>query len=552
MRWLLALLLAISSLISTERVTLAGEHPPGPNIWFIPNGKMDYLNMWANNAPWQSAAKKVDVLGIVHWWLLTVPDSQILAVVNFAKSRHMKLDFEIEAVAKFPTQACGGSEGYTTPQTFPAELAVLKRLNIHMDIMTMDEPVGFGHYLPSSSGGCTLSVPDLVANVAQNVAPILAQYPDIQVYEIEPMPYVTNNSDWRDTLGGFETGLSQALGRPVLGLTLDIDWGTPAWKQPLEDLRTFTSERNMRLGWYYDGNPYARSNAEWIQRSVQSYEYIEGTMGIIPDVAVFASWNTYPVYNMPETDPTAQTWLIDDYFRERTQVQAQFVGAGVHGQLTTKLGKPIANATINGYVPGVDFSIPLPATVVQDVAPATAAFGLIGWRLNSECNCNGENDVLVGNLQYQETSGGSLSYSYMFPLGHLIFNGAIADNEWVGGTLVTRVIAAPGQSFPPNSSVFQVTGGAHFTFTIPASTIGGEGWYGHVFIIFFDKNMNGLPGITIVPDAGHRLMSTTTTGADGTFALRSLPRVGPGAAPVTVEFPGDSTRRASAWTPLPP
>jgi hypothetical protein len=70
-------------------------------------------------------------------------------------------------------------------------------------------------------------------------------------------------------------------------------------------------------------------------------------------------------------------------------------------------------------------------------------------------------------------------------------------------------------------------------------------------LLWFDQNMNGVPGaVFVVPDAGRRLMSTTTTAADGTFELRKLPRVGPGSAPVTVEFPGDDVYRGVSWVPL--
>jgi len=64
--------------------------------------------------------------------------------------------------------------------------------------------------------------------------------------------------------------------------------------------------------------------------------------------------------------------------------------------------------------------------------------------------------------------------------------------------------------------------------------------------------MNGITtNDYLVPDAGKRLMSSTTTAADGTFALPVVWRVGPGSAPITIEFAGDGTHRSVAWSPLP-
>src|ERR1035438_8773063 len=69
MRWLFAPLLALSLWFGTGTAASAGEHPPGPDIWFTPNpftGNGDFLNLWTDDAPWQTAAVKVDALGIVH------------------------------------------------------------------------------------------------------------------------------------------------------------------------------------------------------------------------------------------------------------------------------------------------------------------------------------------------------------------------------------------------------------------------------------------------------------------------------------------------------
>jgi len=258
----------------------------------------------------------------------------------------------------------------------------------------------------------------------------------------------------------------------------------------------------------------------------------------------------YPRYDLPETSPTALTWVINRYFRERTVIQVQFVGGGVRGKLTNQQGKPIAGATINGYVPGVDFSQPLPATVVQDVVPPNARYGLLAVRLNAECGCAGLNDVLVGTLRYQETQGGSANASYQYSTEPGNFNGTLIDGEWVGGTKVMRVITTATQQFYPNSPWFPVTPGAHYTFTVPASTIGGGGWYGNVFLLWADATMNPFLRIIVDPPPGKRLMSTATTAADGTFQLSRLPRVGPGSTPVTVEFAGDSTHRSVGWSPL--
>jgi hypothetical protein len=549
MRRLLAPLLALSLLIGAGAAIPRDKTEFWPEIWFKPQSPLDWLNMWTDDAPWQLAANRVNVLGVIHWWLLGATDEQILAMFDFAQRHHMKVEMETEVITRYANQPCGLIEGYTPPGAIASEMAILKRLNLHLDILTMDEPVWDGHYFPDPQN-CYLSIPDLVDRIKSNIAPVLAQYPDIQIVEIEPIPGVTNFPDWKTTETWFRTALTEATGKPIRDIQLDVDWQSPGWAQPMREMREFTHQQSMGLGMYFNGFAYARSDAEWINYAIQHMETVEGAMGIIPEQVIFATWGVYPAYNMPETSPTTQTWLIDRYFRKRTMLQVEFVGQGVQGRLTEVDGRPVANATVNAYVPGVDFSLPLPATVVQDTVPATAAFGLIAIRLNAECLCQGVNDVLIGPIQYQETQGGSASSSYQYPTAPSLFNGSIVGGEWVAGSTVTRVITTPTQSFYPNSNLFPVTPSANFTFTVPASTIGGEGWYGHVLLLWFDQNINEVGNIEIVPNAGKRLMSTTTTAADGTFALSKLPRIGPGSAPVTVEFAGDDTYRAIVWSPL--
>jgi hypothetical protein len=545
LRWLVAPLLALSCLSSSPAAA-------DPEIWFAPHGLSDWLNLWTDEADWQQAAQRTDVIQVVSWWLQAATDQQILALFDFAKSHHKKIEMETSVVESLPTESCGnGEEGYTQLPVIQAQLAVLQRLNLHIDILTMDEPVWFGHY-DTEPSACRLPMAEVVSRVVADISSFLAFYPDLQIVEIEPVPPLTQNSDWRDSENTFHVGLAQQTGRHVVAFQLDIDHSNPAWKQTLKDMRVYTRENNMKLGFYIYGGAYDTSSQQWIDDAVRYMETAEGELGVIPEQAIFASWSPYPTNAMPEASSNTMTWLINRYAgRQHPVMVAHFVGRGLQGTLTTAHGLPIANATINGYVPGINLSQPLPVQVATGVVPAAAVYGLIGYRLNIECLCSGYNDVLIGALQYQETAGGTASYSYEWPFTPQVYKGVLVQGQLVGGVMVNRVIATPSQYFPPNSAFFPVTAGAQYTFTVPAGTVGGEGWYGHAFVDWFDKNYNGLAGtVTVVPNAGRQLVSTATTAADGSFLLVPLPRTGPGSVPVSAEFAGDNTYRGVTWTPL--
>ena len=538
--------------ISVLILMLSGFDAPAaePEIWFAPNSRADMVDLWSDDAPWQNAASHVNVLQVVSWWLVSATDQQILSLFDFAKRHHMKVEMETSVIARYLDQTCGDNEGYTAVDEMAGQFAVLQRLHLHIDILTMDEPVSFGHYM-AGPVGCMLSVPDLVDRIMVNVQELFTWYPDLEIVEIEPFPVLSQNADWRDVLTAFRLRMAEKTGKQIKDLQMDLDWGNPDWPQTAHDVRDFAHHNGMGLGVYMYGGAYDLSDAQWIGEAVSHMEAFEGMYGILPDQAIFASWSQFPVYTMPETAPTTLTWLIDHYALERSRLQAHFTGQGVAGRLTDGEGHPMPNETISGVLPGVDFSQPLPVTLVQQTVPAGAAYGLLGYRLNAECNCDGNSDVLVGQLQYQETSGGSASYSWTFPFVNQLFNGVLMSTELVGGTQVTRAIANAGDSLVLNSGFFPVTQGAQYTYSIPAGTPDGKAWYGHVLLYWFDQNYNGLNGdIFVLPDPGSHVVSTAVTDADGRFYLDTLPHFGPGQVPVQVRFTGDATHRGVTWTPL--
>ncbi len=530
--------------------TCASAQQLKPEIWFNPHGPgVDLAQMWTQDAPWQDAAAKVQVLVLVHWWVRAQSDATLLQIRDFAKQHHMKIDLSTEPIAKFPSHVCGNEEGYMEVADINATVQILKRLDFQVDWVDMDGTLQAGHY-DTYPSGCQLAIPDLVNQVALILNPIVAAWPLIKIMEIEPLVLTTNFPTWRQDETAFHIGLAQAIGRHVQSMQSDVEWQLPGWKQAMLDVYQYTRQQNLAYSVIYDAITTADSDANWISSVVKNIEAVEGELHIIPEQVLFTSWSQYPLYNMPDTSPTAQTWLINRYPRPRSGLQAQFVGLGLRGKLTTINGKPIANATVNGFKPGVDFAKPLPVTVVHGTVPADAVRALIGVRINVECGCDGINDVLFGGLGYQETSGGSSGYVYNFTKASQKIQGAVLGGETIGGTLVNRVIALPGQGVVLNSDPFPVTANAQFQFTVPAATVAGAGWYGNITLIFVDAAGNGTR-VNVVPDPGKALMATGVTAADGTFIFRVMPRGVYGHSPVTVEFDGaGGTYRSTVWTPL--
>jgi hypothetical protein len=505
--------------------------------------------MWTAGAPWQHAAHKVGVLVLVHQIVGQMTTQELIQIRDFAAAHHMQIDLSTEAVAKLPNGTCGGEEGYTYPGENADAAQILFNLGFKVDWVDMDGPMNAGSY-DTGPQSCQLSIADLIPRVVSTLQGVFALYPNAKLMDVEPLPGLEQQPTWRQDVQTFHAGLAQELGVQVAAMQTDVNWLDPTWPAVMANLQTFLHERNQLLSVIYDPNAVAQSDTQAINSTVANFEAVEGQYNIIPDLVAITSWDTYPVNAMPETSPTALTWLVDRYTWPRSMLQVQFVGQGAQGKLTTTSGKPIANATVNGYIPGVDFTQPLPVTVTQGTVPSNAVQALIIMRINAECGCNGLNHILFGTLAYQETAGGTHSMNFSWPTTFQQYGGTIVDGQNVGGTIVSEVYAPAGQTFTPNSNGFPVTANAQYNFTVPAATVGGLGWFGYAGIVWQDANGNEINRTMVTPPPGKALESSAVTQADGTFALSKLPRSVDGPNPVTVEFDGGGTYRTTVWTPL--
>lgn len=523
-----------------------------PLVFFNPHVPLDMANMWTDAAPWQTAANKVNVLVLVDWWVRDPTNTaQLSAMLAFAREHHMRLDLDVEPVTVLPTDTCGQGEGYELPSGVKQAAQIVANLGATIDWYEMDEPVWFGHYATDPQK-CQYPMDQVIQRVLISMRDALTVFPNAKITDIEPIPGVTAQAGWQDAMNQFHDAFIQQLGRRISAIMLDVGWEHPTWEDSMTAIHAFTRQRNIDFGYMVNSTELDTSDAQWISDAVSNFETVEGRLHIIPEQVQFITWDSYPTYNMPETSPTAQTWLINRYPRPLTTLQVQFVGAGVHGRLTTLDGKPIANVTVQGFKPGVDLTQPLPVITTQGTVPAAAVNAQFAVRVNAECACDGLNDLLLGAMTYQETVGGTLqsNFSTVNVPGYLV-GGPLVSTEQAGGVTVTRIIAAASQMAMWNGPVFPVTAGAQYQMTVAAGTIGGVGWNGNVNLIWLGANGVEIQRATVTPTPGKALVASATTGSDGRFVLPRMPRSVDGPAPVTVEFDGgNGTYRSTVWTPL--
>src|SRR5262249_35032149 len=126
-----------------------------------------------------------------------------------------------------------------------------------------------------------------------------------------------------------------------------------------------------------------------------------------PDNVIFQSWVSHPSHLLPDTDPGSFTYLIGRYFRPRTRLEVQPIQNAVGGRLVDNAGEPVAQARVD--ISGLPYSGRGFATEVSlhGIVPPGAKTGVLGLRINTECDCWGSADVSIGTLHYWESGAGS-------------------------------------------------------------------------------------------------------------------------------------------------
>jgi hypothetical protein len=522
---------AIGAVVSTLMVLSCGPVTQAQEIWLGPNQPpspsdprpVDWGQLFERDAPWTNAAANTRVFILEPTFIRNASDAVLSKVAADLLRRHIGIDVDIQSIAKIDDRHCGGIEGYAYPPEIRVTAEKLKRLNIPVAYIHIDEPIWFGSY-SHDSRSCHLSILNLVERVAENITEFLKIYPDVSIVQVEPIPGLTSHQDWEADVTLFKHSLEATLGKAPTTLQLDINWNDPAWPEALRHVRAFTLATQLKLGLIYNGTGMDYSDTDWIANAVQNFDRVEDDLLIIPDQAIFASWDPFPTHLLPESDPLAQTYLIDRYLLPRTRIIVSQNAKGLYGRLLDGEGKGISGAQIEANWQGVDPSRPLPLRTVRGTVPFAARAAIIGIRLNVECNCVGPNDVMFGDILYHETQKGSASRSVS--LVSKFLNTRAQDSlvrvAAFGKQAVAEIITRPDQNFLFNFERFAVTPGAEFLVTVPVGTRGGDGMFGNVTIIWLDENSDKGHGIgrTFVTDReDYYILESLVTGRDGRFSI---------------------------------
>lgn len=463
-----------------------GPQPPGTRI-----GTPDYFDLFKDNAPWQQASPKTHVFKLYGPWMDgQATDDQLRQIVAGLQRRGLGIAFEAPPLAA--TEVCTHViEGFGYQPLGHNVSLRIKRAGGTVHYADLEHPydaVTFSGAPPE----CSYSAERAARDVAVYVQGVRSVFPDVRIGAIE----TANHSV--EAVARWVEGYRSVIGEDLDYFSLDVDYSRPNWAKDVRAIEEYLRGRGIEFGIFYRGDEDDASSAEWIAKAEQRSVEYEAIAGGRPDRAIFQSWHPYPDHVLPETNPSALTYLINRYLRTRTKLalevqDAPAGGLSLSGALMDDHGAPLPKSSLELSMtplegPGIVSEYTLTGTVPDGAIQADA-----GYRVNMECdNCSGSADfTLYETLYTQREEDSNQVPNWKFANGLEGWDAwgdggtweLIASDQGSGSAL--HVIAQPGQTAALNSTNFAVKARAPFkvTFLARISPVSeGSGYFSIVFL----------------------------------------------------------------------
>jgi hypothetical protein len=315
--------LMLGAILVVAQSAFAG-HRSNPEIWFFLRGSeseahgVDWKQGWERlflqpDAPWPQFMSHVQVVAISP----NVPDDILAKAVARLKKKHIALAMEVLAQSWVGEPVCGHNvESYTDPPGTAKIARRIKDAGGELTYITMDEPLWFGHYYDGPDA-CHSSI----ANVAERAAAIIREYrnvfPHVIVGDTEPYPALTKRPGWQDAYKQWLQAFQGSVGQSIGFMNMDVNWPEDGgnWGQSVESAASFAGVEHLPIGIIYTASipGGAKSDEEWLMSAVQNFRRIEEQMKIVPNKALFESWDSFPKRAVTDQSGLGEDHLVKQY-----------------------------------------------------------------------------------------------------------------------------------------------------------------------------------------------------------------------------------------------
>jgi hypothetical protein len=391
-----------------------------------------------------------------------------------------------------------------------------------LNYVAFDEPMTFGA-LYMGPNACNWTPLEVAQNAARSAAQLRSLFPDVVIGDIEVVPDGGAPDTWLVSYEQWMDAWQQVTGAPLAFFDFDVDWGQN-WQPAAAALTRALVLRHIPVGHIYNGGGQS-SDAAWIAAAVENMTEFEARDRLVADEAVFQSWEAHPKHDLPETDPTSLTYLIDRYFRDRTTLALSSTLSAGRGTLTASSG-PLANATVDLTETFRTGSGQSSAYTHSDTVPAGTQYVVFGARVAQE-NCSAvplPAEFYLTDFTLDAGAAGQLHADFANQLtGWGIWGDAsIAQVEQDS----LHIQVAPGESMGLNSNSLPFTAAmAPYTFTVKATIPTGSRGEGCAIAVFQDAGFQEITRavLQIVPPPIELSPLQTDTTGTFTFDLAAAP-----------------------------
>jgi hypothetical protein len=471
-----------------------------PQIWFGPLdpsppnadrpfcGCEDFFDLFGETAPWERAAEGVEVFKLYGGWVAWVAsDAELRQVVEDVNRRGMALAFEAGPLT--PTDECTGEiEGFAGPEEAIRIVQKIKAAGGRITYVDLEHPYDAATFADAPQA-CKMTPEEIAGNVSRFVQTVRTVFPEAVFGAVETAQHdVDHVAQWVEAYRA-------VMGEDLAYFHLDLDYGQPNWPQRAKEIETYLRSQRIEFGLFYLGDWQDTTDAEWVARAEGRFVKYEVEYGGRPEHVIFQSWHPHPERLLPETDPSTFTFLINRYFRSRTNLTLYveratdgllaLSGALMDRDATALSGAPIALALKPADGSGFIYEYSLTGIVPEGATEAD-----VGYRVNLECNCSGPADFNLYEVRYTEADETAnripnpdfaLGYEGWSPWGEAIRRLKPSDR---GAGLALHVVAQPDQGAAINSAKFPTTPGASYTVTFVARVSPDSQGSGYFNLIF--------------------------------------------------------------------
>jgi len=322
-----------------------------PLYWFAPLpplsvnegrpfiGSEDYMELFKEDAPWQSVAAQIQVFKLYGEWVAyKATDEELKTAIKNLKVRGLALAVEAGPLNAPPE--CGhGIEGFAGIEEGINIANRVKNAGGTIHLIALDEPYFFAHFYDGENA-CHWTAEKIASEVDIYIKEIRKIFPEVIIGDTEPLTGQADAQAYQDWLDTFR----DINGYDLAFIHMDIDWSRSAWSDEVKAIEEHGNEIGIPVGIIYTGNAFDKSDDDWLRAAGERVKKHELANNGKSKHILFQSWNDKPDHSLPESNPLTFTGFINVYFSNKNDLGIPREGKGAN----LALEKPVRVSNLTG------------------------------------------------------------------------------------------------------------------------------------------------------------------------------------------------------------